>query len=86
MNLSQIYECRNRETEHYNSVFEITVSFLGIHKWGPDSYIHLQCRRNLFLFYFYTVTVQIKCLQDKLRLNDVRYIYIGSQNYIKNKI
>jgi hypothetical protein len=25
----QIYECRNWETEHYNSVLEITVSFLG---------------------------------------------------------
>jgi hypothetical protein len=39
MNLSQIYECRNWETEHYNSVLEITVSFLGIHKWEPDIYI-----------------------------------------------
>jgi hypothetical protein len=39
-NLSQIYECRNREIKHYNSVVEIrrlcTVSFLGIHKWEPD--------------------------------------------------
>ncbi len=26
----------NWETEHYNSVLEITVSFLGIHKWEPD--------------------------------------------------
>jgi hypothetical protein len=49
MNLSQIYECRNWETEHYNSVLEITVSFLGIHKWEPDINIgfspalHLQC-------------------------------------------
>ncbi len=49
INLSQIYECRNWETENYNSVFEITVSFLGIHKWEPDIYIgfspalHLQC-------------------------------------------
>ncbi len=47
--LSQIYERRNWETEHYNSVLEITVSFLGIHKWEPDIYIgfppalHLQC-------------------------------------------
>jgi hypothetical protein len=39
INLSQIYECRNWETEHYNSVLEITVSFLGIHKWEPDIYI-----------------------------------------------
>ncbi len=49
INLSQIYECRNWETEHYNSVLEITVSFPGIHKWEPDIYIrfspalHLQC-------------------------------------------
>jgi hypothetical protein len=28
------YECRNWETEHYNSVSEITVSFLVIHKWN----------------------------------------------------
>ncbi len=47
--LSQIYECRNWETEHNNSVLEITVSFLVIHKWKPDIYIgfspalHLQC-------------------------------------------
>jgi hypothetical protein len=32
----EIYECRNWETEHYNSVLEITVSFLEIHKWKPD--------------------------------------------------
>jgi hypothetical protein len=32
INLSQIYECRKRETKHYNSVLEIIVSFLGIHK------------------------------------------------------
>ncbi len=35
-NFSQIYECRNWETEHYNSVLEITASLLGIHKWEPD--------------------------------------------------
>jgi hypothetical protein len=49
INLSQIYKCRNWETGHYNSVLEITVSFLGIHKWEPDIYfgfpsaLHLQC-------------------------------------------
>jgi hypothetical protein len=37
-NLSLIYVCRKWETEHYNSVLEITVSFLGIHKWKPDIY------------------------------------------------
>ncbi len=42
--LSQIYEFRNWETEHYNSVL-----ILGIHKWEPDIYIgfslalQLQC-------------------------------------------
>jgi hypothetical protein len=50
INLSQIYECRNWETGHYNSVLEITVSFLGIQKWEPGIYfgfstaLHLQCR------------------------------------------
>jgi hypothetical protein len=49
INLSQIYERRNWETENYNSVLEITVSHLGIHKWEPDidigfsPAIHLQC-------------------------------------------
>ncbi len=49
INLSQTYECRNWEKEHYNSVWEITVSFLRIHKWEPDICIgfsptlHLQC-------------------------------------------
>jgi hypothetical protein len=42
----------NWETEHYNSVLEITVSFLGIHKWETDIYIgfspalHLQCESD----------------------------------------
>jgi hypothetical protein len=50
INLSQIYESRNWEAKHYISVLEITVSFMGIHKWEPDIYIgfspalHLQCR------------------------------------------
>jgi hypothetical protein len=35
-NLSQKYEYRNWETELYNSVLEITISFLGINKWEPD--------------------------------------------------
>jgi hypothetical protein len=45
--MSTVY--RNWGTEHYNSVLEITVSFLGIHKWEPDIYIgfspalHMQC-------------------------------------------
>ena len=39
INLSHIYEWRNWETEHHNSVLKITVSFLRIHKWEPDVYI-----------------------------------------------
>ncbi len=53
INLSQIYECRNWETEHYNSFSEITVSFLGKHKTEPDfmyigfsTALLLQCRAN----------------------------------------
>jgi hypothetical protein len=61
INLSQIFECRNWETEHYNSVVEITVSFLGIHKWERDTYtrfspaLHLQCE-VLYLLYLCTRT------------------------------
>jgi hypothetical protein len=42
------------ETEHYNSVLEITVSFMVIHKWEPDIYIglspalYLQCNTSLY--------------------------------------
>jgi len=36
INLSQIYESRTWETEHHNSVLEITVSFLGRNKWETD--------------------------------------------------
>ncbi len=66
INLSQIYECRNWETEHYNSVLEITVSFLGIHNWEVDIYIgfspalHLQCSIVIRFCYWYTVVVITK--------------------------
>jgi hypothetical protein len=54
INLSQIYECRNWETEHYNYVLEIMRlhSFIS-GKWEPDIYIgfspalHLQCEVRL---------------------------------------
>jgi hypothetical protein len=48
--LTDTYMCVGTgETEHYNSVLEITVSILGKHKWELDIYIgfspalHLQC-------------------------------------------
>ncbi len=53
INLSQIYECRNWETEHINSVLEITFSIWRIHKWEPDIYIgfsaalHFQCSKSM---------------------------------------
>jgi hypothetical protein len=37
--LTDIYECRNWETEHYNSILEITFSFPGKHKWEPNFHI-----------------------------------------------
>jgi hypothetical protein len=39
INLSQIYECRNWVTEHYNSVSEITVSFQGMYINGNQTFI-----------------------------------------------
>jgi hypothetical protein len=50
LNRQKIYKSLTEQTEHYNSVLELTVSFLGIHKWEPDIYIgfsqalHLQCK------------------------------------------
>ncbi len=49
-----VYECRNWERYHFNSVFankKTAHSCLGIHNWEPDIYIgfapalHLQCTR-----------------------------------------
>jgi hypothetical protein len=40
-------ECRNWETEHYNTHLELTVSFLGIHKWEPDIYIEFSAALHL---------------------------------------
>jgi hypothetical protein len=51
VSVSDLYISRNWETEHYNSVLEITVSFLGIHKWEPDigfsPALRLQCSKCL---------------------------------------
>jgi hypothetical protein len=54
--------------QHYNSVLEITVSFLGIHKWELDIYIglspalHLQCAKKFLtqqfpIFFLYHVLI-----------------------------
>ncbi len=54
------------ETEQYNAVLEITVSFLGIHKWEVDIYIgfspalHLQCSIVIRFCHSYTVVVITK--------------------------
>jgi hypothetical protein len=50
--LTDIWVYRNWETEHYNSILEKTVLFLGIHKWKLGIYIgfspalHLQCNSS----------------------------------------
>ncbi len=73
INLSQIYECRNWETEHYNSVQDISVSFLGIHKWEPV--IHLQCiLSRLFVF---------KCLMTTFTLLFSLFIISFVRYFIK---
>ncbi len=59
--LRDIHECRNLETEHYNSVLEITVSFLGIQRWELDIYIgfspvlHLLCMLPGPVMQFYLI-------------------------------
>ncbi len=58
INLSQIYECRNWETEHYNSVQEITVSFLGIN--GYQAFI-LDSHRPFICSVGRTGTGRIHC-------------------------
>jgi hypothetical protein len=78
INLSQIYESGNWETEHYNSVLEITVSFLGIHKWEPDIYIgfspalHLQCVRVYMQFLHISRKTFLKKIRKKGRMQLVR--------------
>jgi hypothetical protein len=69
INHSQIYECRDWETEHYYSVLEITLTFLGIHKWEPDIYIgfspalHLQWRDKVMSREKQPTIDDNKCLQ-----------------------
>jgi hypothetical protein len=59
-------DCRNWNTEHFNSVLEITVSFLGIHKWEPDIHIgfspalHLQCIVSVSLLSLVHLPAQIQ--------------------------
>ncbi len=83
ISLSQVYECRNWETEHCNSVLEITVSFLVIHKWEPDIYIgfspalplqcsvwyhHLpSCQKGIF----YREAVQSHCVKAGPKLFEI---------------
>ncbi len=88
INPSQIYKCRNWETEHYNSVLEITVSFLGIHKGEPDIYIgfslalHLQC--TVLLAYVNLLTVILQCSQRKLSLLSHMLYNVHTVQYINS--
>jgi hypothetical protein len=69
INLSQIFECRNWETEQYDSVVEITVSFLRIHKWEPAIYIGFSSAflsahacHTLYLPFFLPHTFDFLCM------------------------
>ncbi len=70
-----LYECSNWKTEHYNSVLEIRVSYLWIHKWEPDIYIgispalHLQCitRPTLLLLHILTL-IKMALLAPRCRM------------------
>ncbi len=71
VNLSQMFECRNWETatEHYNYVLEITVSFMGIHKWEPYIYIG------------FSPALHLQCITAKVS----SYIYETSRNWMYSK-
>jgi hypothetical protein len=78
INLQRIHECRNWETEHYNSVLEITVSILGIHKWEPDIYtgfspaLHFQCM-YIFKQHRHNTSWQKRIIAAECTLNICRY-------------
>ena len=93
-----MYECSNWETEHYCIILfwklEVTVSFLGTHKWEPDIYIgfssalHLQCSWPML---FSHINLAGKCLgYTQLYLThhmvnniniDLNHIYLASTEY-----
>ncbi len=84
-NLSQIYECRNWETEHINSVLEITVSILRIHKWEPDIHIgfsaalHLQCS----VLACYGSTPSNSDISQKSSMGDIWHSILARQKIYK---
>ncbi len=65
----------NWETEDYNSVLDITVSFLGIHNWEPDIYIGFL---PAFHLQWETHTAKTKC--RKFETNIHRKGISGSQS------
>ncbi len=72
-------ECRSWDTEHFNSVLVITVTFLGIDKWEPDIYIgfspdlHLQC--ILCTVFIQTLSFKVITAQIKMTLCD-KFIFV----------
>ncbi len=71
-----VFSCSRRGRQHKKSVLEITVSFLGIHKWEPDIYIgfspalHLQCTTVIRLSSFSSRMYALSCTQ---KLNVIQY-------------
>jgi hypothetical protein len=58
-----MYECRNWEREYYNSVLEMTLSFLEIHKWTIDIYIGFSPALHLqFISVTVHCTIMIVCM------------------------
>ncbi len=94
INLSQIYDCRNWETEHYYSILKITVSFLGIQKQEPEIYIgfslalHLQCSLGIVSLGFKDAGIKQTSLYFVLNslLAEVknRVLYLFNQNMFPN--
>jgi hypothetical protein len=80
--LSQINECRKWETEHYNSVLEITVSFLGIHKWEPDIYIDSHRPFICSVLYNWAWSSSIKFILDRHKCSS-KISVIGSECFYK---
>jgi hypothetical protein len=56
----------SRRQNIYNYVLEITVSFLGIHKWEPDIYIGFSPALHLQF-----VSVTVHCTIKYLTLNGI---------------
>ncbi len=77
LNLSQIYECRNWETEYYNSVLEITVSFLGIHN-GNQPALHFSVAEVQEWFFLHLVLLCLCNVSNNLTAKCTYHICVAN--------